>query len=207
MGCFCESRIRLFIDAFRKILFHPPAKAVVVIRQSDKKIMFHPPICFIYFSDLLQRSLLFSDPFFLISAQTAPSLNRDSEVIGNFFRSIDQAKAEQSCDQIDCIAIRSASKAMKSSVHFHTGILVRMKRTNRHAMFIHTDTITLCCISCRNSVSDCVESIHLFSAHLLSGNKNVRGGRHNFSIADRPGHKNEGCYRNPPDSFFLFCTV
>lgn len=37
MGCFCGSRIRFFIGAFRKISFLPRAKAMVIIRQFDKK--------------------------------------------------------------------------------------------------------------------------------------------------------------------------
>ena len=97
----------------------------------------------------------------------------DTKIICQFHSGFFARQSEQSGNKINCIAVRLASEAMETHIHFHTRISVIVEWADCHAVTVDTDAVHLCRLSGGNGLLNCFKYIHCI---FLSGNK--KGTRH-----------------------------
>jgi len=85
-----------------------------------------------------------------------------SEVCRDLSGCLSVLQVEQPCHKVDHIAVSTAGETMESPVQLHARVPVRMKRTDRHAIMVDPDSVTLCSCPSRDLILDRFKKIHVF---------------------------------------------
>lgn len=155
---FHEQRMPFVLRLLWCVLLLPCPEMMEVIRQ-------HPVASAFFLAVSLFRGRL-SDMG--LDSVLLPVVVGDTEIVSQLHSGGFAGQSEQMRNKINCISVRLASETMETFVYLHAGILVIVKRADRHAMTVDLNAIHLCRLSGGQVLFDRFKYIHCI---FLSGTK------------------------------------